>query len=232
MAINVILSCPFCHQKAEYRDAPPNSTVRCHECSSVFRVPANAYQKHRPGTVLKGEEAPTRGRGKLLVIVLLLLVIAGAGFYLWWTVFRTTEVQADPFEKQAQYKLDTAEGVLDRFGLAWKSGDTDLMLRYCRPGDRAKVAATADPNQREKFQEWMKSVFGHVKVNTFMIRSYKLGADSSREYIVDVEGTDSRTNTPLKGTLMPILAPDTVETENGKRTFWGVDMQTASPKWD
>ena len=237
MAPSVILSCPFCHQKGEYRDAPPNSTVRCQGCSSVFRVPANAYQKHRPGTVLKGEEAAKRGMHRYLKIALLVLFIAGAGAYLWFRLTPGPVVGGDPFATVAKAAEGTADGAIERFLLAWKAGDTELMLRYCRPGDREKLSDASDEVQRESFHEWVKSSFETVRLKSYNIKKWRPDGERSREYFVDVEGEDARSQGALAGGLTKrgglelYVVRDAVQVDGVTRDVWGVDIQTAAPKW-
>jgi hypothetical protein len=227
MSSNVILSCPFCHQKEEYRDAPPNSTVRCQECSSVFRVPANALAKHRPGTVLKGEHAGRRGGYvKPLVIVLLLAAIAASGYYLWAKVLRPPVVEGDIYRKEAKYGEETAPGVVERFMLAWKHEDTERMVTYCRLGDQDKM-------ESESEREWVASVFETVELTSFEVKGYTPVEGALGEYLVNVDGIDKRTKGPLKGVVKALVMVEDEQTSDGnKRKHLGVDIHTAAPKWD
>ena len=243
MSGHLILSCPFCHHKAEYRDAPPNSTVRCHECSSVFRVPANALAKHRPGTVIQGEQKEVR-RGSLrwLVILVLLGVIGGTGWYLYEKVLKPAPVVGDPYADIAQYKLDAPYGVgaLERFLLAWKDPKLtvdqrlDRMLMFCCEKNKTRLSADAPEDKRKEFRDWMKSTFGDIQLKSFTIlNQFKPIGQDEFECIVNLEAEDTRTSgSVLKGGMSPRVVKESTDTPEGKHSSWCVEIESATPRWD
>ena len=133
MAGQVMLSCPFCHHKAEYVDAPQGSTVRCHDCGSIFRVPA--IRRGQAGTVVRGEQI-RRSRAKFVVVLIILLIAAGGGYCAWLKYGREKPVPEDPFAgREDLADPATSRGTLQRFLESWKLGDLELMVRYCRPSE-------------------------------------------------------------------------------------------------
>ena len=232
----VILSCPFCHHKAEYRDAPPNSTVRCEECESVFRVPANALQKHRPGTVLQGEHKATAGGGKLKYVILLVILAAVAwGGWETWKILRPPQEDGDVYAKVAKFGEDTPEGKLERFLLSWKDGKMDRMMKYTTIADQAQVADNAPADARKVFEQRRKTTFENVKLKSFspIIKVKPIG-DDVREFPVDVEAEDARTKTgvSMKGHMTPHVVQERVQTPVGIKPVWGVQIDSAAPSWE
>lgn len=236
---SVILSCPFCHQKGDYRDAPPNSTVRCHECDSMFRVPANAFAKHKPGTVLTGEHETKRGPWlKVVLIVVLVGVVGGGGWWVWKTLYSApvTEVE-DPYGPQVKYPVTDPAGVLERFLLCWKDVgdpkkhmDPDAVLRYCRSCDRAKLKEGTDI-ARKDFEAKLNSKIGKwIFIELPVIKGQETGGEQGvvtfQVIVASAQDRDSKTD--YKGLMRVRVVQD--DTPNGKE--WGVDLDSAVPIWE
>lgn len=220
MADPMILNCPFCHHKEEYHDAPPGSTVRCHECECIFRVPT--LRQRKAGKVVTGE-AIRRGAGKwvvLLIVLALLAGTAGAGWYLW---LKPNPVAKDPFEKiEDLWPVSSPHGVLQRFLESWKMGDLQLMLEFCLPSSL--------PGREDKeFEDWLQSMFGNVRLIDYTIEGVKELKLGVYEYRVILEGEDSRTKVKLKGRMCPRVSSERIDEDEVR---WGVEIRTAAPSWE
>ena len=208
------MSCPFCHHKAEYVDAPQGSTVRCHDCGSIFRVPA--IRRGQAGTVVRGEQI-RRSRAKFVVVLIILLIAAGGGYCAWLKYGREKPVPEDPFAgREDLADPATSRGTLQRFLESWKLGDLELMVRYCRPSE-------------EPDMEWVESVFGNVDLTSYKEKPDKAIGVSRHVYRVDLEGEDARTKARKKGRMTPTVVLEGVP---GSETKWGVDLASAAPRWD
>jgi len=221
MREQIILSCPFCHAKSEYQDAPPGSTVRCEECECIFRVPA--LHRRAPGGVVKGE-AIRSSKKKLLVMLLVLVVLAAGGYFGWQKWMNRVVVDEDIIFAKLPYPLDTALGTLMRFLESWKKDDLPLMLRYCRTADQQ---VNPDREQAKKFEEWLETTFGNVKLTSYRITLVKPLTESVNEYPnVELTGEDTRTKAPFKGSMSPRVY---LEVSPDAKARWGVDVRSATP---
>ena len=215
MSSQVILSCPFCHHKAEYRDAPPGSTVRCHDCDCIFRVPA--VSRRKPGSVVKGEQI-RESRKRMFVWILVLLLLAGVGgAYL--LLSGPGKVEVDPFKDMGLPEEGTPDGTFERFMIAWKMGDMELLLKQCATNDQAKLTEAKD-----KFEK-----FELVK---YEIRGY----DPQEDYYeakVNLTVQDPRTKIKSRGEMKARLYVEKVPDENDQwHEVWRVSLQTATPRYD
>ena len=216
MSGQIILSCPFCHHRAEYQDAPPGSTVRCHECSSIFRVPAISHRK--PGTVVKGEQIRTGGKGKLVAWIVL-----GVGGWCGWQKWMKPE--APVTDRWAHVKdiwpEETAEGMLQRFLLSWKEEKLEWLMDYARPSDQPKPGDT-------EFAEWLQSMFGNITLASYEITGVKKVNAYLEIYRINLLGADL-TGVEQKGSMSPkVVLEKTAEGE----AKWGVDVRSAVPRWE
>jgi hypothetical protein len=224
MREGITLSCPFCHAKSEYRDAPQGSTVRCVECESIFRVPAG--HRHAPGSVVAGE-AIRGSKKKLVVILLVLLAVAAGGAFAWHTLANRSAAFKDPYEWLGpRFPEDSPHGTLARFLQSWKDGNQTLMLYYCRAQDSVK---SPDRDEAKKFDERLQVTFGNYKLISYDMSLVKQAGDSVFEYpSVELTGED-KTRATVKGTMSPKVYLEEVP---GAKPRWGVDLWSAAPSWD
>ena len=237
MPNQIILSCPFCHHRGEYQDGPPGSTVRCHDCGSIFRVPTIGVRK--PGTVVKGEQIRAGGGAlKKLVVVLLILAILGGGGYFCWLKWGKPVEQADddPFPN-SKFKVGTPPGTLDRFLLSWKEEDLELLLTFCTLADQAK-------RDDKEFTNRLQSMFAGFRLVNYNIVDYKEVNAYVQLYRVYVDYKDARTGLERKGSMSPRVCleelpeepteegtekqPGTTQQPPKKQWRWGVDALSAA----
>ncbi|HUW58193.1 MAG TPA: hypothetical protein VMZ92_16270 [Planctomycetota bacterium] len=221
MTGQIILSCPFCHHRAEYQDAPPGSTVRCHECSSIFRVPA--MKQRAPGTVVKGEQIRSRRKAKVLVWLVVLAVLAGGGWCAWQKWFSEKPSVHDRWADVKEiWPEDTPQGALQRFLLSWKEGNLEWLMEYTRPSDQP------DPGDAE-FADRLQSMFANIRLVSYEPPQEKPHNAFVMMYRVHVVGVDTRTGVEQKGSMSPRVVLE--KTPKGKQK-WGVDLLSATPRWD
>jgi len=215
MSSQVILSCPFCHHKAEYRDAPPGSTVRCQDCDCIFRVPA--ISRRKPGSVVKGEEIRV-GKRKKLVLVVVLLVLAVAAYGVWHVVSSGESEQRDPFKHLKLAEEGTHWGAVERFCEAWKMEDLELMLKQCRTIDQSKLDVVEDK-------------FGELKLVEYKVVGF-ITIRGGLESKVNLTVEDPRTKIKSRGEMKPRLYPEKLMDASKKgREVWRVSVQSAVPKF-
>lgn len=177
--------CPFCHHKEMFHDAPVRSTVRCRNCKSIFRMPAEGVKRGE-----KVKKHKTRRHSPAYYVVLLLLI--GGGLFAWKQVSKYIEARQerlqdiwlkleDPFAKKVNYSLNSAGGVLERFLECWKQGENkspetgdytgfECMLLYVLEED---LKAEKYGGKLEKVIKEFKERFGTVK-GSMELKSYKL----------------------------------------------------------
>jgi len=218
------LSCPFCHAKSEYQDAPPGSTVRCEECESIFRVPA--IHKRNAGGVVAGE-AIRKSKKKLVLTLLVLLILAAGAGLVWRQVAKGPAEFKDPYSWLGpRFPEDSPHGTLARFLEAWKDGDQSIMLHYCRPADRLK-SPTKD--EATKFNDRFQATFLNSKLLSYKMANVRDLGDALEYPDVQLTAEDARTHAPLKGAMSPKVC---IEDTKAAKPKWQVDLWSAAPRWD
>jgi hypothetical protein len=95
------------------------------------------------------------------------------------------------------------------------------MMKYCRPGQK-------NPGDK-RFDDW----FGNVKLLKADPKGVKRDPEIDvYEYRVDIEGVDKRTKAALKGGMAPRVVLERIDTPEGKRSVWGIDIDSAAPMWE
>lgn len=170
--------CPFCHHK-EMFDGPVGSTVRCRNCKSIFRLPAEGV-KHGE----KVKKYKVRRHSPVYYVVVVILIAGGVLGYLWVKQVieqrqkRLAEIWTkldDPFIGKVPDKAESAEGVLERFMECWKQGNAkseetgdytgyECMLLYVTPEDL----------QDKKLEDMVKEFKGRFGANE--VKGYRLAA--------------------------------------------------------
>ena len=177
--------CPFCHHKELFHDAPVRSTVRCRNCKSIFRMPAEGVKRGE-----KVKKFKARRHSPAYYVILLLLI--GGGLFAWMQVRQYLEARQerlqdiwlkleDPFAKKVKYPPNSAGGVLERFLECWKQGENkspetgdytgfECMLLYVLEED---LKAEKHGGKLESVVKDFKKRFGTVK-GSMELKSYKL----------------------------------------------------------
>ena len=222
----VNIHCPFCHHKGAYPSDPPGSTIRCHECKAIFRMPAVKHR--RKGQVLRGEHIKT-GSLKRLFLFVLVLAVVGGGVYFAYDYYKTRKKAVEEKKKgdfdnvAGLFPEDKPYGILQRFLESWKRGDLDLLLDYVRKEDRER--AKTDDKERDR----LKNRFVAKVLVKYTTTGYKAPRRNVMTYQLEVDVKDVQSGLIERGMMKP-----TVHLEQGDNntTRWGVDISTAVPKWD
>lgn len=225
----VNIHCPFCHHKGSYPNDPAGSTLRCHECKAVFRMPAVKHR--RRGEAIRGERMRT-GAGRNVLLLVIILGLVGVGGYYAYSFIANRggddgKIEGDPFPDVLDLEPEnTAKGVVQRFLLSWKRGDMKLILHYVRDQDRE--AAENDSDQMDRLKD-------HYIENQLV--DYELGewqwVDFKRkdavEWVVQVKSTNKRSTLTREGSMK--IRIDLVSPPDSPDEVWRVELGTAVPDY-
>ena len=123
----------------------------------------------------------------------------------------------DPFEGMALAEEGSPQGTLERFLVAWKKGDMDLLLQQCRTNDRDRrefLFRHEDPSAR--------------LIDYRILRWSETGQPGVFQAEVEIVGKDTRTQIMKHGTMRPRLCPE--KTPGGADRYY-VDLMSAAPQW-
>ncbi|HUV39255.1 MAG TPA: hypothetical protein VMY39_06555 [Planctomycetota bacterium] len=224
MSSQVILSCPFCHHRAEYHDAPPGSTVRCQDCDCIFRVPT--VSRRRPGSVVRGEEIRAGRMKKRLVLLVVVLAVLGVGYGAWQVIAAQRAKTPDPYKGIVGLEPEgTPRGTVQRFLEAWKMSITspdadylDLMLHQCLTIDHPKT-------------DWAEDKFKSFLLVEYEIFGFKPIHDGF-EAKVNITVEHPKTHVKSRGEMKPRLYIEKIPDENKEwHEVWRISLQTTTPKY-
>ena len=236
MSSQVPLSCPFCHHKSVYTDAPVGSTVRCNGCKEVFRVP----KKQKIGRVAKGEhvKSGSGGLGKVIAWLIVLGILGVGGWYGYkYVTKKPPEFTKDWYSDspgynakyKAEYEEDTGLGKVERVLLSWKAEKLERVTRYLCLTDQMSIQKSLAEDSDFSFKDKLWEVLGRVELKTYsIVRATGKPRDGRIDYEVTVSGIDTRTKVDKRGKMSVRVL---VELDEEGKEVWGVKYSSLAPAW-